>query len=156
MFTLHLEADTDQECPYWFTETDSKLFCNYVFFEHLWQTGNDPDIVGMLKEHFDLDIESILKVGSEELRLEDWLAGGYGDEEEWRQNQATWQSPQELVQCLQTFINALNDSPDVFVKLGVSKPYFVKGYFKQDLMDLLRMGEWTQDADCIQVRLVMG
>ncbi len=59
MFTLHLETDVEQACSFWFTETDSKLFCNYVFFEHLWQTGNDPDVVGMLAERFNLELEPL-------------------------------------------------------------------------------------------------
>jgi len=160
MFTLHLETDINQECPYWFTKTDSKLFCNYVFFEHLWQTGNDPDIIGMLKEHFGLAIEPILKVASEEMSLEDWLAAGYEDETEWHKqmeaNQAARQSPQELVQCLQTFIDVLDNSPDIFVKLDVSEPYFVEGYFKQDLSDLLRMSQWARDTGCKKIHLAMG
>ena len=160
MFTLHLETDTGQPCPYWFTKTDSKIFCTYVFFEHLWEVGNDPDVVGMLKEHFDLDIEPLLKVASEDMSLEDWLAEGYGDEAEWRKqmemNRAAWQSPQELIQCLEAFIQALDNSPDVFSRLGVSEPYFVKGYFKQDLIDLLRMAEWARDSGARYVRLSMG
>jgi len=160
MFTLHLETDTGQPCPYWFTETDSKLLCNYVFFEHLWQTGNDPDVIGMLKEHFGLDVEPMLKVASEDLRLEDWLAEGYGDEVEWHKqmemNRAAWQFPQELVQCLQAFIQALDNSPDVFSRLGDSESYFLEGYFKQDLVDLLRMVEWARDSGVRYVRLSMG
>ncbi len=128
MFILHLETDTGQQCPYWFTDTDSKLFCNYMFFEHLWQTGNDPDVVGTLKEHFGLDVEPLLKVASEDLSLEDWMAEGYGDEEEWRTqmeiNKAAWQFPQEIALCLQEFIQALDNSPDVFSRLGVSESYF--------------------------------
>uniref|UniRef100_A0A7C1JYE6 Uncharacterized protein n=1 Tax=Caldilinea aerophila TaxID=133453 RepID=A0A7C1JYE6_9CHLR len=157
---LGLETDTGQQCPYWFTKTDSKLFCNYMFFEHLWQTGNDPDVVGMLKEHFGLDVEPMLKVASEDLSLEDWLAEGYGDEVGWRKqmevNKAAWQSPQELVQCLQAFIQALDNSPDVFRRLGVSERYFVEGYFKQDLVDLLSMVEWARNIGVRQVRLSMG
>ncbi|MCS6842482.1 MAG: hypothetical protein NZ701_17085 [Roseiflexus sp.] len=160
MFTLHLETDMGQPCPYWFTETDSKLFCNYMFFEHLWQTGNDPDVVGALKEHLGLDVEPLLKVASEDLSLEDWMAEGYGDEGEWRTqmeiNKAAWQSPQELASCLQEFIQALDNSPNVFSRLGVSESYFVEGYFKQDLVDLLRMVAWALDNGAGYVRLSMG
>lgn len=159
MFTLHLETDTGQQFPYWFSKTDSKLFCNYVFFEHLWQSGNDPDVVGMLKEHFGLDVDPLLKVAPEDSSLEDWLAEDYGDEVEWRKqvevNKAAWQSPQSLVQCLQVFIQALDNSSDDFPGLGVSEPYFVEGYFKQDLVDLLRMVESARDIGVRQVRLSM-
>ena len=160
MFTLHLETDKNQHCPFWFTKTDSKFFCNYVFFEHLWQAGNDPDVIGMLREYFDLDVEPILKVASEDLSLDDWLAEGYGDEVEWRKqmetNQAAWQPPQELLRCVQAFLQALDSDPDVFSKLGISEPYFVKGYFRQDLVDLLRMAEWAQNTGAKRVRLVLG
>ncbi|NPA06834.1 MAG: hypothetical protein GXO54_05450 [Chloroflexi bacterium] len=160
MFTLHLETDIHQQCPFWFTKTDSKLLCNYLFFEHLWQTGNDPDVIGMLKEHFGLDISPLLKVASEDLSLEDWLAEGYGDEAEWRKqmeiNQAAWQPPQALIQSLRAFLQALDSEPDVFEKLGISDAYFVEGYFKQDLIDLLRMAEWAQNAGARRVRFVMG
>ncbi|GAP62347.1 hypothetical protein ARMA_0770 [Ardenticatena maritima] len=99
-------------------------------------------------------------MASEDISLEDWLAEGHGDEVEWRKqmemNRAAWQSPQELIQYLQTFIQALDNSPDVFFRLGVSKPYFVKGFFKQDLVDLLRVVEWARDSGVRYVRLSMG
>jgi len=114
----------------------------------------------MLKEHFGLDISPLLKVASEDLSLEDWLAEGYGDEAEWRKqmeiNQAAWQPPQALIQSLRAFLQALDSEPDVFEKLGISDAYFVEGYFKQDLIDLLRMAEWAQNAGARRVRFVMG
>jgi len=160
MFILSMETDLDQQCPFWFTKTDSKQFCNYAYFEHLWQTGNDPDVIGMLKEHFGLDLDPILKVSSEDMSLEDWLMEGFGDEAEWRRqmeiNQAAWQPPQTLITSLRAFLNALDSEPDVFDKLNISEPYFVKGAFKQDLRDLLRMAEWAQEAGARRVRLVLG
>jgi len=161
MFALYFETNVEESCPFWFTKTDSKLFCNYVVWEHLWHTGNDPDVIGMLKDYFNLDIEAILKIASGEFELEEWLVGGYSDSDEasWREqmaaNQAAWQSPESLAHCLDEFLQSLKREPDVYSKLSVLEPYFVNGYFEQDLKDLRRMVSWAQSAGASQVRLVM-
>lgn len=159
MFTLNLQIGMDQDCPYWFTETDSKAFCDYIFFEHAWHAGNSPDIVGMLKEHYGLDLDPLLKVSSADFTLEDWLTEGIGDEDQWRSemetNRAAWQPPDALIGCLQTFLLALDKNSVVFSELDISESYFVQGYFKHDLTDLLRMVEWAKSNEARQIRLVM-
>lgn len=156
MITLGIEVDNRKKCPFWFSKTDSKILCNYVLFEYLWDVGNYPNVIGMLEKSLHLDLAPLRKVAVPEMPLEEKLADAGNNEEkrkkaikDWKKekasNEAAWQPPQKLTECIQKFLNALDNNPNIFKKLKVTDSYFTEGVFKQDLTDLLHMAKWAKE-----------
>ena len=163
-FTISMEVESGKECPYWFTRTDSKSFARWLLEGHIWR-NEGPDLIGKLGEHLNLDLEAIQKVASEGYSLEDYLAWAGDDEwrrkqaeEDWRRdvqrNKEAWQSPDRLIECLQAFIQALDSHPNICSELGIEQPYFVDGFFRQDLTDLIQMACWAKESGEQKLRLV--
>ena len=162
-FTLSLEVDSGEECPYWFTKTDSKSFCHHLLECYIWR-NDGPDSIGKLAQRLNLDLESLQKVAGEEYSLEEYISWARDDEEkqraeeEWykdmERNKAAWQPPEGLAVCLSNFIQALDGQPNVFTELEITDTYFVDGYLRQDLADLLKMAQWAKQTGEKRVRLV--
>jgi|SRR5687768_1351305 len=149
---LSMSVDKGQSCPFWFTKSDSIAFVWYIT-EVENGAGAFPNTVGKLVEHFGIDIKPLLKIGGQDFSIEELGI----DEEEFTKyqesNQAAWQTPQELIDCLQFFVKKIDDQPDVFSKLEVEDGYFLRGTFRQDLFDILRMAEWAKESGAEKLRL---
>jgi hypothetical protein len=123
----------------------------------------EADVIGMLEQEFLVSLAPLQRVGSQfaRLSLEDWIEEGLGnDPEDWlkeeQREQEAWQPPEMLANCLQALIAKLHNNPDVFSDLAVTDAYFIQGYFRQDLLDLLAMVEWATGHGAESMRLVIA
>jgi hypothetical protein len=150
------EVESGRVCPHEFTTPARSLF-EYVM-EHQIGVGNYPNELGKIENHFKLNLLPITKMGTPEweLILEEF------DMDETRFNQereasiALWQPPEELINCVQSILKALHETPDVFSLLNISGAYFTKGFFEGNLVDLLKMLEWATENGEKKVRLIVG
>lgn len=149
---LYISVDHGLRCPFWFTKSDSKALVSYIA-ELESRAGAVPNSLGKLVEHFDLDIQPLLKIAGQEFTIEELGISEAEFQEYQESNQAAWQSPQELIDCLQAFIQKIDDEPEVFSRLQITDDYFLRGFFIQDLLDLIHMAEWAKDNGAAKLKL---
>jgi hypothetical protein len=116
--------------------------------------GNFPNILGKIENQFKLNLLPLSKIGGPEYELEDFDMDEDLFNQGKEQNLASWQSPQDLINCVQSLLRILDETPDIFSLLEVSSEYFTKGIFRQDLVDLSKMLKWAEDNGERKVRLV--
>jgi hypothetical protein len=152
-----VEVESGSSCPFRFSSTDSKSLVRWLAEGHSWRIEL-PDHIGSIAEKLSIDISTLDIVGTEEYTLEEYISWAGDDplEQErarkaWDRDHArninAWQSPFDMSGQLASFLSALGQNPSVYTDLGIETPYFVNGYFRQDLEDLLVMANWAKDND---------
>ena len=153
---LALETITGQNPPKWFSRTDSKQFLSHLT-ELRWKSSTEELV--RLKDHLGADLGPLDKIASEQEPLESFMARDPSPEREtfWHKEhaeyEAAWQEPGVLASTIKAFLTALQDDLNTYANLGIEDPYFIEGFFAQDLRDLLAMSEWARDQGIPKVRL---
>lgn len=149
---LYMGFDNGSSCPFWFTKSDSKALVWYIV-EVENGPGAFPDTIGKLADQFGVNIKPLLKIGGQDFSIEEFGGNETAFKQYQKSNKAAWQKPQDLIDCLQTFVNKLDNEPDIFAKLKVEDDYFLSETFKQDLIDLIHMAEWAKENEVKKIRL---
>ncbi len=159
--TLKIGTDVGKECPFWFSQTDSKQLCRQLTVEIYDKSG---DLHRFLM-HLGLNLEPLKKISGEEYTLEMWMELNLpyfeGDKEKQRQGwyehkkeiEAGYQDPSKLIAALNPVIEALQKHRRIFNELKIIDWYFTEGFFQQDLIDLKGMLEWAEKENVKRVRL---
>jgi len=153
IFTLHFDKKIDQ--PDWIAGWYTQLLWEYIY-EAQGGPGNHPDTIGKLAKHFKIKIQPLLKVGGQDFSIEEYGGNKELFERMKKLNQACWQPPQKLIDCLKVFVEKLDDNPEVFFQLNIKDDYFLQGEFKKDLIDLIHMSEWAKENGIQKIRLEVG
>ena len=152
---VFFEVESGKTCPYTFTTPARSLF-EFVI-EYQIGIGNFPNELEKIEKHFHLNILPITKIGLPEweLILEEFDMNEVQFNKEREASLALWQSPNELISCIRSILRALHETPDIFSQLNISSPYFAKGFFEGNLIDLLKMAEWANENRETKVRLLV-
>jgi hypothetical protein len=147
-----MEFDKDLEKPSWL----SGWYCQ-VLFEYIYEfdchAGAVPDVLGKLVKHFRVKIDPLLKVAGQDFSIEEYGGNKELFEKVRKANQSCWQRPQKLIDCLRVFVDKIDNEPSVFSQLEIQDEYFLQGYFKNELLDLIRMAEWAKENGVKKIRL---
>ena len=131
-----------------------------VLFEYIYEAGSGggsvPNTIGDLANHFGIKIQPLLKLGGQDFSLEEYGGNKKLFEEVKKHNQACWQAPQKLIDCLKIFVEKIDENPEAFLQLDIKDNYFLQGEFKKDLLDLIHMAEWAKENGIRKVRLEAG
>ena len=149
---MSMELDKDLNQPSWFSEWYCQALFEYIY-EFTSHAGAVPNTLGKLVKHFGIKINPLLKVAGQDLSLEEYGNNQEIFEKERKYNKSCWQSPQKLINCLRDLVDKVDNEPDVFSKLEIQDDYFSQGYFKNELLDLIRMAEWAKENDVKKIRL---
>jgi len=161
-FVIGIETITGQEIPFWFTNSDSKALRHQLLtFEDY-----DDEPLHKIVNYFHLNLEPLSQskiVYTENEILEDIISMYPNNRErieDWHERQAqrevAWQSPEAIVNALTSLINALELHPSIFVHLEIEDPYFTRGYFRQDALDMVKMLDWciANQIEKVRIKLV--
>jgi hypothetical protein len=153
---VFFEVESGKECPYVFTTPARSLF-EFVM-EYQIGVGNFPNELKKIENYFHLNILPIIKMGPPEweLILEEFDMDEVQFNKERDASLALWQSPRELISCIQSILGVLREAPDIFSQLNISSSYFTKGFFEGNLVDLLKMAEWANENRESKVRLLVA
>lgn len=147
-----LEVGSGKECPYSFTKSEGRSLFEYVI-EYRVGIGNFQNVLGKIENQFNLNLSPLTKIGGPEYDLEDFDMDEDLFKQAQKQNLESWQSPQDLINCVQSLLKVLDETSGMFSLLGVSNEYFTKGIFRQDIVDLSKMLKWAEDSGERRVRL---
>lgn len=158
---LSVQTSTGEHCPLWFTHTDSRSIRRHLIEV---QYHTQSNAVMQLLEHFNLNLAPYATIGEVPEPLEQYLVRTEDRSERrvqiWKDHcaemEATLHPPQEFIDAYTPLVKMLDSNPDVFAELGITDTYFVEGYFRYDLADLLHMFEWAVEHNIPVVRLSEG
>jgi len=151
---VFFEVESGKTCPYTFTTPARSLF-EFVM-EYQKGIGNLPNELKKIEKYSHLNILPITKIGLPEweLILEEFDMDEVQFNKERDASLALWQSPNELISSIRSILRVLHETPDIFSRLSISSPYFTKGLFEENLVDLLKMAEWANKNQETKIRLL--
>jgi hypothetical protein len=152
---LTLRFDQKIGLPDWMAGWYTQVLFKYIY-EAQGGAGVVPNTIGDLVNHFGIDIQPLLKLGGQDFSLEEYGGNKELFERVKKHNQACWQAPQKLIDCLKVFVEKIDENPEVLFQLDVKDNYFLQGEFKKDLVELIRMAEWAKEHGVKKVRLEAG
>ena len=153
ILTVSLNKKID--LPDWMEGWYTQVLFDYVY-EAQGGPGVYPDTIGELAKHFKIKIQPLLKVGGQNFSLEEYGGNIEVFERMKKHNQACWQPPQKLIDCLIVFIEKLESNPEIFSQLIVKDNYFLEGHFKKDLIDLMNIAKWANENGVKKLKLEIG
>lgn len=149
---LTLKFDKKIDKPDWIAGWYTEVLVEYIYAAEI-GGGVVADTIGDLANNFGIKIQPLLKLGGQDFSLEEYGGNKELFEREKKLNQACWQAPQKLIDCLKVFVEKIDENPDVFSQLDIKDDYFLKGEFKKDLVDLIHIAEWAKENGIRKVRL---
>ena len=149
---MSMNIDKDINQPSWFSRWYCQILFEYIY-EFSCHAGAVPNNLGKLVKHFDIKINPLLKVAGQEFSIEEYGNDKEKFEKARKYNISCWQNPQKLIDCLKGFVDKIDYEPDVFSRLEIQDDYFLQGYFKKELLDLIRMAEWAKENNVRKIRL---
>ena len=166
--TLELEADDGTPCPYRFVHSDARRLAEFCTGADEAMLDAGEPIVAHLERLLGLDLRPLRRVADQDLELEHFavVARDSTDAERlWREhlvrNEAAWQPPEELADCVRGLVRALVGRPRLFDQLRPRRglpdavvDYYTAGGLCDDLADLLLMADWAEACGVRRVRLV--
>ena len=172
--TLGVNAITGEKIPFWFSKTDSKALLGQLmtYYSYMNYGEYKPEyswfgLVALLK-HFEIDLTLLLNLAErgEEEPIESFVAREPSEEriqlwhklhaERIEREEKSWQDPILLIGAIKPLLKALDETPNIFSLLGITDQYFIDGYFRSDIEDLLKMLEWTHNMGIEKVQINMG
>lgn len=144
-------------CPHEPSGDCFKRLVYYLFYGHIEKSPSLPDLFGMLADRFDIDVRPLEKIFNP--NKDDYPA-------DW---DAKAQPPDELIDCLEKLIQALDTNSEAFSKSDFVSPsrsvdtedyercyHYLKGDFQRELDDLRILAEWARENGQPRILLYLG
>lgn len=158
---ISIKTETGEEIPFWFTDTDSRHL-KLQLVDANYGRSTDVEIVRIFN-HFHLSVEPLTRIGYEEELIDEELSKDPTSEKRIQRAreqraflESTWQSPEALLNTLNTLLSAMEQTPNLLAELNITDDYFVEGWFCHDMMDLAHMLNWAVSKGIKKVRIVEG
>jgi hypothetical protein len=160
--TMGFMTKDGTEPPFWFTRTDGKQLWGFIVDHHSYSDGP----LHILLDNLGLHMNPFWTYSGEEYSRDVWMSLNLPSNEDEESQEKAWhehiaqiessyQSPETLIECIQPILKAIDKEPDIFKDLNINESYFTKGYFKQDLIDLKKILDWTIENGHSLIRLAV-